>query len=144
MIHDREEKLLKCKRAGYPLFNFISKYATCFAASIGEGNIIYPGCHVAYGVKLGDGNFLETGVTIAHHTQVGNWNFFAPSVTVCGDVVIGNNDFFGAHSTVMNSASIGNEVLVAAGAVINDGRDGTVYFPSRSTTWDKTSMEMKI
>lgn len=144
MVHDRQEKLLKCKQAGYPLFSFISKYATVFSDVIGEGNIIYPGCHIAYGVEIGSGNFLETGVTIAHHTHIGNWNFFAPAATVCGDVTIGENDFFGANSTVMNSAVIGREVLVGAGAVVGSCPDGSVHFPGRSSQWDGRSMDMKI
>lgn len=144
MIHDRKEKSLKSKQAGYQLFTFVSKYAAVFAKSIGEGVIVYPGCNIAYGVELGDGNFLETGVTIAHHTKVGSWNFFAPAVTVCGDVTIESYNFFGANSTVFSSAVIGSEVLIGAGAVVRMGENQSVYLPGRTVKWHGKSSEIKI
>lgn len=144
MIHDREEKCLKSKQAGYQLFTFVSCHATVFAESIGEGVIIYPGCNIAYGVALGDGNFLEAGVTIAHHTRVGNWNFFAPAATVCGNVTMGDHNFIGASATVIGSAIIGNEVLAGAGAVVHNAENQEVYLPARTVKWHGTSSEMKI
>lgn len=144
MIHDREEKCLKSQQAGYQLFTFVSRYTTVFAKSIGEGVIIYPGCHIAYGVTVGDGNFFETGVVIAHHTNIGNWNFFAPSAAICGDVAIGDHNFFGANCTVMNSGKIGSEVIVGAGAAVRDAENHSVYFPARTVKWHGTSSEMKI
>lgn len=144
MVHDREEKCLKSRRVGYHLFTFVSQYATVFTESIGEGVIIYPGCHVACGVVLGDGNFLETGVTIAHHTRVGNWNFFAPAATVCGNVIIGDHNFIGSNATVISSVVLENEVLVGAGAVVQNAENQNVYLPARTVKWHGKSSEMKI
>lgn len=144
MMHDRREKLEKCRQAGYPLFTFVSRYATVFADSIGEGNIIYPGCNIAYGVTIGDGNFFETGVTVAHHTKIGNYNFFAPASAVCGDVTIGEHNFFGAHSTVLNSQKIGCEVLLSAGTVLKSAEDHAVYFAGNAKRWHGTSADIKI
>lgn len=144
MIHDRAEKCLKSKEAGYRLFTFVSKYATVFAKDIGEGVIVYPGCNIAYGVELGNGNFLETGVTIAHHSKIGSWNFFAPAATVCGDVRIGSFNFIGANSTIFHSAVIGSEVLVGAGAVVRAAEDQSVYLPDRTVKWHGKSSEMKF
>lgn len=144
MVHDREEKCLKSKQAGYRLFTFVSKYASVFAKSVGEGIIVYPGCNISYGVELGDGNFLETGVTIAHHTKIGSWNFFAPAATVCGDVTIGSHNFIGSNSTVIDSAVLGSKVLVGAGAVVRIGEDQSVYLPGRTVKWRGKSSEIKI
>lgn len=144
MIHDREEKCLKCRAAGYRLYNFVSNYAAVFARELGEGNIIYPGCNIGCNVTIGDGNFFETGVTIAHDTHIGHWNFFAPAAVTCGSCRIGDHNFLGANCTVMDSAVIGTEVLVGAGAVVRNTEDHSVYFAPRAVKWDKPSIEMKI
>lgn len=144
MVRDREEKCLKSRRAGYELYTFVSQYASVFAKSVGEGVIIYPGCHIGYGVEIGDGNFFETGVTIAHHTKIGDWNFFAPASAVCGSVTIGSHNFIGAHATVLHDAVLGEEVLVGAGAVVRFGEDHAVYLPGRAVKWHGKSTDMKI
>lgn len=144
MIHDRREKLEKCRQAGYRLFTFISRDALVYTDAVGEGTIIYPGCNIAYGVTIGEGNFFETGVTVAHHTRIGNYNFFAPRSVICGDVTIGEHNFIGANCTVISAQDIGREVLVAAGAVVRNTEDHSVYFAPRAVKWDKPSIEMQI
>lgn len=146
MIHDREEKCLKSREAGYQLYTFVSQYASVFARSVGEGVIIYPGCHIAYGVEIGDGNLFEIGVTVAHHTVIGAWNFFGPSAAVCGDVTIGSHNFIGANATVFSGAILGEDVLVGAAAAVHRGaaENGAVYLPARTVKWHGTSGEMKI
>lgn len=144
MIHDRREKLEKCRQAGYRLFTFVSRDALVYTDAIGEGTIIYPGCNIAYGVTIGDGNFFETGVTIAHDTHIGHWNFFSAAAVTCGSCRIGDHNFLGANCTVMDSAVIGTEVLVGAGAVVRNTEDHSVYFTPRAVKWDRPSIEMKI
>ena len=144
MIHDRREKLEKCRQVGYRLFTFISRDALVYTDAVGEGTIIYPGCNIAYGVTIGEGNFFETGVTVAHHTRIGNYNFFAPRSVICGDVTIGEHNFFGANCTVINSQTIGREVLVAAGAVLSEAKDGCVYYAPRAVSSPDPSIKIKI
>lgn len=144
MVHNRKEKLLKCKRAGYRLFTFISRHALCFATSVGEGNIIYPGACIEYGVTIGDGNIIDHNVLIGHHSTIGNWNYITAMSAVCGSVTIGENNFLGANCTVMDSGKIGNEVLVGAGAVVRETEDKGVYMPARTVKWHGTSDEIKI
>lgn len=144
MMHDRRNKFEKCKQAGYRIFTFISQNAHCYAKSVGEGTIIYPGVSIGFDTEIGMGNFFEINGTIAHNTIVGDWNFFAPGALVCGRVLIHEHNFFGAHCTVMGSAEIGNHVIVGAGAVVRNAEDYRVYLPERSKLWHGISTELPI
>lgn len=145
MVKNREEKFLNCKRAGYSLFTYISKFANVFTDDIGEGSLIYPGSTIAPFVSIGKGNFFEIGVSIAHHTKIGDFNFFAPSATVCGATEIGRHCFFGAHSTVINALKIEDETLVGAGATVTKNTGfSDVYFPGRSPRGEMKSGAISI
>lgn len=142
MVHDKKEKCLKCRQAGYRLFTFISKDAHCYTDAVGEGTIINPGACVGIGVEIGEGNILDHNVMVGHGSRIGSWNFFAPAATICGEVTIGEHNFLGANCTVMNGGKIGREVIVGAGAVVKNTKDEGVYIHPRAVKWPGKSSEM--
>lgn len=134
LVHDREDKIEKSRRAGYHLYSFISDKAICYA-KMGEGNIVYPGCVIAYGVTVGDGNFFEIGVRVCHHVRIGNYNFFAPASVILGNSEIKNNNFFGANSVTIGNGMVEEDVIIGANAVIKEGQKKKVYLPQRTSLW---------
>ena len=144
MVADRERVHKQCKAEGYRMFTFISKAANVYAAEVGEGTIIYPGCMIGYHVRLGEGNFIDVSTTIAHDSVVGPFNFFAPNVTLCGGIHVADHCFIGAGAVILNGGSLEPRALIAAGAVVRDAEADGVYFAARTTKWHGTSSEIKI
>lgn len=143
MVHNRQEKFMKCKQKGYTIYTFISKNAIVYSGDIGEGCNIYPGTVLAPFTKVGMGSFIESGCVVAHDTEIGDFNFVAPGAHFCGGIKTGNFCFFGGAVEIVNGCKIGNEVFVGAmGKVSKNLLSGEVILPSKSHGINKNSFEM--
>ena len=60
---------------GYEFISYISDDATVEADSIGEGNIILPGCVIQPFVTIGNFNIFESGCVICHHSVIDDFYY---------------------------------------------------------------------
>lgn len=144
MVEDRERVHRQCKANGYQMFTFLSKASHVYAAQVGEGTIIYPGCTIGHNVILGEGNFFEIGATIAHDSVIGSFNFFAPNAIMCGGIHMEHNCFVGAGAVIINGGIIKHHALIAAGTVVRNAEAESVYFAPRAVKWHGESSDIKI
>ena len=130
---------------GYKFISYISDDATVEPDSIGEGNIILPGCVIQPFVTIGNFNIFESGCVVCHHSVIDDFCFFAPSVSLAGHTKVGQGSFWGNNSASKNGISVGRHVLVGAGAYVSVNlEDSQVLVPGRSLILENNSSEIQI
>ena len=72
------------------------------------------GCHTS----VGDGNFLMAGAHLAHDVQMGDHNVLANNVLLAGHVVVGNRVFLGGGTGVHQFIRIGDYSLTQGNSSI--------------------------
>ena len=134
MNENRKTVFRQCDAFGYEIGSFIHSSASCYASSMGRGNVILANCLVSRFVKLGDGNILVNSTVIGHESEIGNFNFFA-NMTTGGLVTVGDHCFLGMKSVVSNNVSVGDYTLLGAGTVLSKNSDAhTVVMPAKNRT----------
>jgi sugar O-acyltransferase (sialic acid O-acetyltransferase NeuD family) len=136
----RKEAILRLREVGYCLPNYIHPSVLNACASIGEGNLFFPGVILDAYTEIGDGNVFYPSVLIAHDCKVGSYNFFAPRSALAGDITVGDRCFFGLNSSVKNGLHIADRCFVGATAfAASDLPAGSVLAAPRSVLLDKDS-----
>jgi UDP-N-acetylglucosamine acyltransferase len=87
--------------------------------TIGDNNIIRESVTVSKGTKdggmyttIGNGNLLMTGVHIAHDCNIGSHNIFVNQVTLGGHVRIMSNAVIGGLSAIIQFVTIGSYSMI--------------------------------
>ena len=87
--------------------------------TIGDNNLIRENVTISKGTKdggmyttIGNGNLLMTGVHIAHDCNIGSQNIFVNQVTLGGHVRIMNNIVIGGLSAIIQFVTIGSYSMI--------------------------------
>ena len=87
--------------------------------TIGDNNLIRENVTISKGTKdggmyttIGNGNLLMTGVHIAHDCNIGSQNIFVNQVTLGGHVRIMNNVVIGGLSAIIQFVTIGSYSMI--------------------------------
>ncbi len=136
----RKDAFERLRAMGYETPNFIHPSVLNACASMGEGNLIFPGVLLDACTRVGDCNVFYPSVLIAHDTRIGSFNFFAPRAALAGDVVVGDRCFFGLNSAVKNGLSVADRCLLGAAAyAVRPLTEGSVLAAPRSVLLEKDS-----
>jgi len=118
-----------------PSSAYVADEATVIGkVTLGEGVSVWPGAVIRGDnepIKIGDGSNVQDGAVL--HTDPGFPLTIGANVTIGHQAMlhgctIGDGSLIGIQSVVMNGAAIGKDCLVAAGAVVTEGKQ----FPDRS------------
>ncbi len=99
--------------------------ATASGVRIGSSNTIREYVTIHRGSKdagfttLGEGNFLMTGVHLAHDVRLGDGNVLANNVLLAGHVSVGNKVFLGGGAGFHQFLRIGDLAMVQGNAAIS-------------------------
>lgn len=112
----------KFNKLGGKFTTIISKKTTIgsFAVEIGEGCIIMPGVIISNNVKIERGTMVYYNSIITHDVKIGEFCEISPSVNLLGGSTIGNKSHIATASVIFPRVSIGSNVVVAAGAIVNN------------------------
>lgn len=109
------------KLKGYSLKNYIHPSVIFHNNSIGEGNIILPGCVLEPGAKIGNNNVIWSMTLLGHDCLIGNHNYISAKCLISGDSKIGDMCFVGNGATMINGLIIEDETCVAAATYLRKG-----------------------
>lgn len=114
----RNRKLMydKAKSKGYTLANFVHRSVTNNCSSIGDNNIIFPGCVVEPFVEIGNNNIVWSMSLLGHNCNVGNHNYISAKCMIAGNVVFSDLCFIGNGVNMINDLNIESESLIVAGS----------------------------
>ena len=99
--------------------------ATASSVSLGTRNTIreyvtiHRGSHAGSVTSLGEGNFLMVGVHLAHDVTLGDHNILANNVLLGGHVRVGNRAFIGGGAAFHQFLQIGDLVIVQGNSSIS-------------------------
>ena len=129
----RERIFREVRAKGYTILSYTHPSATVLADALGEGTIVMERALIGAFVTMGVGNIVYPGAHIAHDAMIGDFNFFSISCVVAGHVKIDDHCFIGANCTVKNGIRISKYTLVGAGCYLSrDSEPYGVYVPERS------------
>ena len=92
----------KAKRKGYKLANFIHESVINNGFSIGENNIIFPGCVIEPFVEIGNNNIVWSMSLLGHDCRVGNHNYISAKCMVAGNAKVSDLCFIGNGVNMIN------------------------------------------
>ena len=126
---------LKEKRPSIAVTAYVSITATIIGdVHILDGSSVWPGAVIRGDndrITVGRGSNVQDGVVLHtdenHPLSVGERVSVGHAAVLHG-CTIGNGKLVGIHATILNDAVIGRNCIVAAGAVIAEGK----HFPDRS------------
>lgn len=133
----REKKCAEVESKGYNLASYLSSKAIYWGdTQIGKNTFILENNNLQPFMKIGDGTLIWSGCHFGHDVQIGNFCFFSSHVVVCGDVKIGNNCFVGGNTFIRNDLKIGDRCILGAQSVIlNDVAEGKVFVAKETETF---------
>lgn len=108
----------KAKHKGYQLENYIHSSVVNLAASMGDNNIILPGCVIEPNVILGHNNVVWSMTLLGHDCIVGDHNYISAKCLISGDSTVANLCFIGNGVVMVNGLQISNETCVAASSYL--------------------------
>ena len=136
----RRDAFLRLRELGYRMPNYLHASVLNACASMGEGNLVFPGVILDAGSEIGDGNVFYPAALLAHDSWIGSFNFFAPRSALAGDITVGDRCFFGLNCSVKNGLRIGDRCLIGAGAYAAANLpEGSVLAAPRSVLLEKDS-----
>jgi sugar O-acyltransferase (sialic acid O-acetyltransferase NeuD family) len=86
--------------------------------SLGEGNVILPGCVIDCNSKIGNNVLINTGCIIAHDATVKSHCFLGPGVNVAGFTEINECCIIGIGTTIIDNIKISSNIRTGGGAVV--------------------------
>jgi sugar O-acyltransferase (sialic acid O-acetyltransferase NeuD family) len=86
--------------------------------TLGQGNIIFAGCHLNTDVTLGEHVHVNLACSISHDSVIGSYSTLGPGTRLCGHCRTGEGVDIGASTTLIPKASIGAWSIVGAGSVV--------------------------
>lgn len=92
----------------------------CFNTFIGTGSTLMTGVVITNDIKLGEGCLINLNCTIGHDVEIGRYTELSPGVHVSGNCSIGEFCTLGTGCVILPKVKLGNNVVVGAGAVVND------------------------
>lgn len=116
----REFYYNECKKMGYKVATFISKFAMVYTDDIGEGSILSPGCYVGPYAKIGKCCQININTYVSHHNEIGDYSFVSGGTMFGGNVVMGKKCFIGMQCVIKNGITIGDRVFLGANSYAKD------------------------
>lgn len=86
--------------------------------SLGQGNVIGPGCFVGNDVDFGEFNLIGPGCKIGHDVTIGSCNVMNMGASVAGCVRVGDGVLIGASATVIERLELGDSAEVMAASFV--------------------------
>ena len=115
----RSAAATRCKSAGLPLVNAISRFAMVSpSATIGEGVAVFAGAVLNAHSSVADGAIVNTRASVDHDGAVGAFAHVSVGVALAGGVTIGERALVGIGAVVLPGLTVGRDAVVGGGAVV--------------------------
>lgn len=126
----RTELYRKFKDQGFSFISAIDpSVVVSRTASIGEGNVIFPGVSLNSDVQTGNNVIIATNSSIDHESILKDHVLVSAGVTIGGNVKVENNVLIALGAKVISGVTIGENTIVAAGStVVCDIKPNTIVF----------------
>jgi len=137
----RAAKCAEAKARGFILPSYVSSRCTMLTDTpIGENCCIFEDNTIQPFVTIGNGVMIWSGCHIGHEVVIGDYCFVSSHAVIAGHTKIGERCFVGINATIHEYLTIAPETLVGAGAVIaKDTVPQGVYVPPRSVLLARSS-----
>ncbi|MHC4777592.1 MAG: acetyltransferase [Planctomycetota bacterium] len=130
----REVKCTEAKAKGYELVSYMSSKASHWGdAKVGENCFISENCTIQPFVTIGDGVIMYGGCHIGHDASIGDWCYLSPRVVLCGEARIGRRCFLGGNALVRDGITVADDNIVGAQAAIMSDTEPKQVFVARRT-----------
>lgn len=129
-----QRRLTACSALQFPNLIHPAAIGDWEHITLGQGNLIFPGCVLTTDIRLGDFNLINNACTLGHDVSLGDCNVLNPGVNVSGSVSIADRVLVGTGAQLLQGLSICAAAVVGAGAVVVEpiGSAGTyVGIPAR-------------
>jgi len=115
----RQAAAARCRAAGLPLVNAVSKYAmVADSARLGVGVAVFAGAVLNAGASVADGVIVNTRASVDHDNVIDSFAHVSVGVALAGGVHIGERALVGIGSVVLPGLSVGSDAVVGGGAVV--------------------------